>query len=934
MDRESWRQVKKFFHVALECDPGDRARFLREACAEDTDLLAQVESLIRSHEQAGDFIIEPAFISFDPSFSRADELPALSGQHIGSYKIVRELGRGGMGAVYLAARADEMFDKEVAIKVIKRGMDTDFVLRRFARERQVLASLDHPNIAKLLDGGVIKEGLPYFIMEYVEGVPLNEYADERKLSVGDRLELFRSVCSAIHYAHQHLIVHRDIKPSNIIVTADGIPKLLDFGIAKLLKTDLASETVDNTHTALRLMTPEYASPEQVRGESITTASDVYSLGVLLYELLTGHRPYRLKQRAPTEIARVICEQEPDKPSQVISRAEESPATGHVEAQRTLTTAQVADTRGVQPERLRRQLAGDLDNIIFKAMHKDPQRRYASAEQLSEDIQRHLDGLPVAAQPDTFAYRSRKFIRRHRAGVMAAALIALTLVAGATATAWEAHQARLERARAERRFNDVRHLANSFLFEFHDSIRDLSGATRARELIVKRALEYLDSLAQEAQNDPALQRELATAYEKLGDIQSKTLESNLGNTAGAHDSYSKALSLRETIVAAAPTQTQSRSDLASSYSRFGMLLWATDGKREDALKYNRKASVIYEELVATDPTNSAYRFDLANSYLNNGMILLEQGDAAGALENHQRARAIYESLTTQNPGDKQVRRALSRSYEKIGNVLLQTGDAAGALELNRRALALRVELSASDPTNADYRRGVEISHEKIGDMLSTLGDLNGALESYRQELSICEELAAADPVNAQLRSELSSPYQRIGVTLSKLGDLKGALTHHRKALELRAKLAADDPMNLTKRWDLIESRSQIGNVLAKMGDLRAALENCLQAASLTEATANNPLDVFFRRYRARAYVELGGAYATIAANASTPINERIAHWRDAHAWYERAAQIYSDMRRRRILGKPDESKPDEIAVETARCDEALAKLQGRLSMINR
>ena len=347
----------------------------------------EVETLIAAYNQAGNFINEPlpanlATNPYDNSDATPDDLlPSLSGTRISAYRIEREIGRGGMGAVYLAVRADNTFQKRVAIKIVKRGMDTDFILRRFRRERQILATLSHPNIAALLDGGSTDDGLPYYVMEYVEGLPINYFCDERKLALVERLKLVQQICAAIAYAHDKQIVHRDIKPGNILVTNDGTVKLLDFGIAKLLSAHLAADTVGETATAVRLMTPEYASPEQVRGLPVTPASDVYSLGMLLYELLMGRRPYRLQSYAPHEIARVICEEDPPRPSEVISTAGKI----HYAAERATT-----------PEMLRSDLTGNLDNIILKTLRKDAQYRYATAAELSTDITRHLAGEQISA----------------------------------------------------------------------------------------------------------------------------------------------------------------------------------------------------------------------------------------------------------------------------------------------------------------------------------------------------------------------------------------------------------------------------------------------------------------------------------------------------------------------------------------------------------
>ncbi|HEY6186653.1 MAG TPA: protein kinase [Pyrinomonadaceae bacterium] len=394
MDPESWKKVEEIFESALQRAPDERSAYLEIACRGDESLRSQVETLIESYERAGSFIEAPA-LGVDSIPTLVDDAPTgMIGKRIGSYKLVREIGRGGMGSVYLAVRADSEFQKRVAIKLIKRGMDTDFIIRRFRHERQILASLDHSYIARLLDGGTTEDGLPYFVMEYVEGKSIYHYCDVQKLSIPERLKLFRKVCSAVHHAHQNLIIHRDIKPSNILVTAEGIPKLLDFGIAKILNPEIGGHGLDPTSIALRMMTPEYASPEQVRGEPATAASDVYTLGVLLYELLTDHRPYRLRSRAPQELARVICEEEPERPSVAVNQIEVIPNEGTEPIEITPDT--VSRARNSTTEQLRRQLSGSLDNIVLKALRKEPHRRYQSVEEFSDDIKRYLEGHPVLA----------------------------------------------------------------------------------------------------------------------------------------------------------------------------------------------------------------------------------------------------------------------------------------------------------------------------------------------------------------------------------------------------------------------------------------------------------------------------------------------------------------------------------------------------------
>ena len=433
--------VRDLFDQALELPAAERAAFLQHASGGNAALRGELERIVGAYES-----LATAFETEKPTRTAyAAEALAYQPESVGPYRIVREIAHGGMGTVYLAARDDDEYKKRVAIKLLHRGTESDAIVRRFRQERQMLASIDHPYIAKLLDGGSTAERLPYLVMEYVEGQPIDEYCDSRRLAIDERLDLFRKVCSAVHFAHQNLIVHRDLKPTNILVTADGTPKLVDFGIAKPLNPEMFALTVHGTALNALMMTPEYASPEQVRGETVTTASDVYSLGVLLYELLTGHRPYRLHNRQIHEIARVICEEEPVRPSTVVGHEEQVMASDG--SMRLVTAETVSRTREGSPDRLRRKLRGDLENVVLVAMRKEPQRRYASADQLSEDLRRYHEGLPVRARRSTWTYRASKFARRHRLAIAAAAVLVLTLMAFTIVTAREWRRAEREAAKA-------------------------------------------------------------------------------------------------------------------------------------------------------------------------------------------------------------------------------------------------------------------------------------------------------------------------------------------------------------------------------------------------------------------------------------------------------------------------------------------------------
>ena len=424
MSPERWQRVKEVLDACLDHAPAERTEFLTRACGEDADLRREVESLAASYEQSDDVLERPLHPADDPG--------ALVGRTAGEYRFVREIGEGGMSRVYLAERTGPGEPRQAAIKLVKRGMDYEFVLRRFRQESHIMAALEHPNIARMLGGGSTEDGIPYFVMEYIAGQPIDQYCDSNRLGVCERLHLFRTVCLAVQFAHEHGVVHRDIKPGNILIADEGVPKLLDFGIAKVVDPQHWTHSFDQTASVLRLMTPEYASPEQVRGEYVLEPSDIYSLGVLLYELLTGHRPYRLRSHSAPELARAICEDAPPRPSSVVAhRAEVSGLPGGPPA--VITPEEVGGKRQTDPRRLRRLLSGDLDNIVLMALRKEPRRRYASVRELSEDIRLYLEGRPVTARRDTLAYRSTKFLgRNRRAAIGGAAAAAVVAVLGAGA----------------------------------------------------------------------------------------------------------------------------------------------------------------------------------------------------------------------------------------------------------------------------------------------------------------------------------------------------------------------------------------------------------------------------------------------------------------------------------------------------------------------
>ena len=506
-----WRRAEELFHAALEKPAERRGAYLAEICGEDSLLRAEIDRLLDSHGQAGDFL-EPRRAE-NSQESAAGENDAV-GRQIGAYRLVDVIASGGMGSVYRAVRADEQYEKLVAIKLIKQGAGTAEMRLRFMRERQMLASLEHPYITRLLDGGTTDDDLPYLVMEYVEGRPIIADCDQRGLSINQRLKLFRKVCSAVQYAHQNLIVHRDLKPGNILVTPGGEPRLLDFGISKLIDENEEAIAVDVTMPGVRAMTPQYASPEQIRGEPITTATDIYSLGVILYELLSGHKPYRLDSEIRYEAERIVCEVEPPTPSSAVTRSAESrnPDGSSV----TITPDAVSRTRGETPAKLRRCLKHDLDAIVLKAMYKRPERRYASAEQLSEDIANYLAGRPLTARKQTAGYRIAKFARRNAVAVSAAAMVALALITstivatvGLTREAAAREKADVEAARATQ--------INQFLNEMLASVdpgRD-GREVRVADVLERAAVRAGGAFKDQPEIEASLRVTIGVAYRELG-----------------------------------------------------------------------------------------------------------------------------------------------------------------------------------------------------------------------------------------------------------------------------------------------------------------------------------------------------------------------------------------------------------------------------------
>ncbi len=517
MNRDSWLKIRKLFEEAFDLPSDARNEYLLQACGEDVSLRKEVEKLLAAHREDS-YLEPPQEFTGNSLLDNAARASSPPPERVGKYRLLECIGSGGMGQIYRAVRDDREYEKEVAVKLIKRGMDTEEILRRFRTERQTLASLDHPNIARLLDGGTTRDGLPYLVMEYVNGVPIDKYCDREKLSIVARLRLFRQVCSAVEYAHRNLIVHRDIKPGNILVTPEGIPKLLDFGIAKLLGNESSGMTV-TTVSSMKMMTPRYASPEQIMGRAMTTATDVYSLGVVLYELLTGRSPYSCETQSRNSIERQIIQSDPERPSASVRRD-----TTTLEGETTVASIEaVCASRNITRDKLRKLLKRDLDTIVMTALHRETERRYASVEQLSEDIRRYLGGLPIVAEADSLGYVASKFIIRHKSVVTVSVLAFLILVAGVIGTTtamFRAQKAALVAENATAKANSELKKANEIRQFLQDMLAAANPENEGRDVTVREVLDQASKrvdteLGSEPAVCEAVHRTIGQTYLGLG-----------------------------------------------------------------------------------------------------------------------------------------------------------------------------------------------------------------------------------------------------------------------------------------------------------------------------------------------------------------------------------------------------------------------------------
>ena len=804
---DRWRRIEELFTSALEIPQDRRLAHLKQECGDDADLCQEVAGLLARDEEQSPLIagiIEGTAASlFD------DQAPpdAMIGAELGSYRIIREIGRGGMGAVYLAGRADQAFEKRVAIKLVKRGIDTDAVLQRFWYERRILAGLEHPYIARLLDGGTSPDGRPYFVMEHVDGKPLDHYVREQRLAIDKICELFRKICEAVSYAHRNLIIHRDLKPANVLVTADGTPKLLDFGIARLLSVDPDEQTIAGP-SGIHALTPEFASPEQMRGEAVTTATDVYSLGSTLLAILPSETP----------------------------------------------------------------LPSELATIIGKAMREEIDQRFTSVADLSEDLRRYLAGLPILAREQTLTYQAGRFVRRHRLAVSMVALVTLLSIAGIVGIVWESHRADVQRRQAEQRLGQAVDMADQTLKDVNSSIAALPGTTEARRKMVRSTLDYLDRLSKDSGENPRVLSALATAYIRVGEVLGNPDFPNLGDEHGSLATYRKSLEVINGLLAAHPDDVRVQSlasvahlgtasvltplgknpeaekeyrtaiDLADralatnpddpdlqfqsldAHYAFAMSMYTPhpDLAEEGA----RKQLPVALKLAAAFPKDLEKQNKLSEIYSLLGTTANRYSRLSEALGYYRKAAEVREASYRANPRNTRLQRSLMIGYGHVGDMLGSPftgclGDYPGALEYYQKAANIAEDMRRADPSDKRATFDVGMILARIGATRQAGGEIRRSTQDLDRAIAQFEPLMAASPANATYAYGAAIAYEYRGRNAWLLGDRVSAMAWYRKSLALSAKLLSGRTTDVSARVQKMADEGPIATLLALSGERAAA-----------------------------------------------------------------------------------------------------------------
>jgi serine/threonine protein kinase/tetratricopeptide (TPR) repeat protein len=810
-DRDLWPALSPLLDTALELEGEARRHFLASLKIESPALADALEQLLAQHERA----LDAQFLDL-PVAMPGDAAPSLAGETVGGYTLERPLGAGGMGSVWLARRTDGRFEGSVAIKLLNLALLDSEGQARFRREGTILARLSHPSIARLLDAGVTASGQPYLVLEFVDGLRLDRYADRERLDLASRLQLFLQVADAVAHAHTHFVVHRDLKPSNILVNTDGQVKLLDFGIATLLSDSAGPESRTATTLAGRALTPEYAAPEQVTGRGVTMATDVYALGVLLYVVLVGQHPAGPGPYSPADLIKRIVDTEAPRPTDVIVKMPADDAKT------------VAASRGATPDKLRRQLRGDLDTIVTKALKKDPRERYASVTALSDDLRRYIQHEPIAARPDTIRYRSAKFVRRNRTAVTLATVALIAIIAGAGVAIYQARV-------AQRRFQEVRKLAHTFVFDMHDEIAKLEGSTKAREMMVRTGLEYLDNLSRGAEGDLELQKEIAQGYMKVGDAEGYPTKANLGHTADAITSYEKAGNIYRQLAAKNPAYLVELGKFDLEFG--GLVRFTNDLKRARAL--DASALEILERARATQPWDGGAERAYIEAWCRIGDIDEDLGNYEQAFSEFSRCEAVARSALSKGR-DPKILSLLSRADERLGTAARELGRFPEALAALDEDEAINKELLAAEPENPLRHRLLGVLHYYrmqiyYDDAGPSLGDSARALQSARLYLDAMEKMVRRDPTNttAQLSRAIATYAVAFCLTPS---DPNAAVMMARQAVGMFDAMIASgrtDYLTMSRR---VRALRRLGEAQLKAGRVGEALATAREALEVERRIA--------------------------------------------------------------------------------------------------
>lgn len=793
MTPDQWNRVKELYSKALDLPDDQRLAFVVTASGDDAELREELLSLLENAALAGEFLENPT--EEIPAAALAATPYPQSGDRLGIYAIVQQIGEGGMGVVYQAIRDDDAFRKLVAIKILKRGMDTDYILQRFENEKQILAHFDHPNIARVLDAGITPDHRPFFVMEFYSGLPLDRFCRERRPTLEARIRLFQKICAAVDYAHQNLIVHRDLKPGNILILGDGEPRLLDFGIAKVL-----SDERQMTGIGVHVMTPGYASPEQIRGEPVNTAADIYSLGVLLYEVLTGQHPFPRRTREPFSPTGLDLDRDPKLPSTLI-RTQDGSGDHFPEGIDSL-------------RQWSHMLRGDLDRIVLKALASDPARRYHTVDQLSADLEHYLAGRPVTAAADSVGYRVTKFARRNWLAVSSGVIVVVALTAALAIARYETAIARREWARAEHHAAELRRLAQSLVFDVHDVIENLPGATPVREKMLSHATQALDNLRANARDDPAAQVELADVYRRLGAVHGLPSESNLGRAQEALADYRKAAELLEHI----PVSKRNADVLfrqAQVYDQMARVMVVL-GQGNEAAQFFRKSIQAREQMRAFNPPSLDARRSLAAERFTAARLEINAGRLPQALDLARQSLAEYESALQADPDDAATRFALALNAKTLAAIYTQLREFGPAKRHASRALEIdRARLKAR-PGDGNIPLDVSFDLSELAEAEIGSRDFAAALVHYQEALQIREGLLRQDPQNARLRDRTAYINGKFGLLLMDTGRVADAERHIRRQFDILRALAAETP-NVSIQARLAEARGDLGAWSCKMGE---------------------------------------------------------------------------------------------------------------------